>query len=118
MKGLFLKSALVLPLIGLPLTLGSFTPSTYAQDSGGRSTLTEPLRIRAPKYANQPSTKKNPSCECPYDRAFRGSICGGRSSYAKPGGDEPRCYVGETTARQLWWYSPETQKVDENRRGQ
>ena len=34
-------------------------------------------------------------CQCPYDIDARGGRCGGRSSYSRPGGEEPRCYVGE-----------------------
>lgn len=32
------------------------------------------------------------SCDCPYDYAKNGSICGGRSAYSRPGGREPVCY--------------------------
>ena len=31
-------------------------------------------------------------CDCPYDRAKNGSICGGRSAYSRPGGRSPICY--------------------------
>lgn len=31
-------------------------------------------------------------CDCPYDVARDGSICGGRSAWSKPGGREPKCY--------------------------
>lgn len=34
-------------------------------------------------------------CQCPYDIDVRGSRCGGRSAYSRPGGEEPRCYVGD-----------------------
>lgn len=34
-------------------------------------------------------------CQCPYDLDRRGGTCGGRSAYSRPGGEEPRCYVGE-----------------------
>lgn len=95
-----------------------FIPPAYAQYKGGNITLTEPTRIRAPKYATQRSTKENANCECPYDRAYKGSICGGSSSYAKPGGNEPACYVGERTARELWWNNSNNQFVDKNRLGQ
>ena len=91
---------------------------TRAQDAGTTRTLTEPRRIRVPKIATQRSTKANPNCPCPYDVAFGGNPCKGHSAYAKPGGDEPACYVGETTARQLWWNSPYNQFVDRQRTGQ
>ena len=32
------------------------------------------------------------SCDCPYDYARNGSLCGGRSAYSRPGGREPICY--------------------------
>lgn len=32
------------------------------------------------------------SCDCPYDYARNGSVCGGRSAYSRPGGREPICY--------------------------
>lgn len=90
---------------------------THAQDAGTTRTLTEPPRIRLAKIATQRSTKANPNCPCPYDVAFDSKICGGRSAYAKPGGDEPACYQGETTARQLWWNSPNNQFVDRQQTG-
>jgi hypothetical protein len=93
-------------------------PSTHAQDTGVKRPLVEPRRIRIPKIATQRSTRENPNCPCPYDVAFDRKTCGGRSAYAKPGGDEPACYVGETTARQLWWNSPYNQFVDRQRTGQ
>lgn len=31
------------------------------------------------------------SCQCPDDRDKRGSRCGRRSAFCKPGGDEPAC---------------------------
>jgi hypothetical protein len=115
MKNAIFKAALSLTCLS---TVLPFALPTYAKDAGGNTTLTEPLRIRAPRYAKQRSTKQNPNCPCPYDRNFRGNICGGGSAYAKEGGDEPLCYAGETTSRQMWWYSPQTQTVDESRQGQ
>ncbi|MGI0480552.1 hypothetical protein ACN4EE_07155 [Geminocystis sp. CENA526] len=35
------------------------------------------------------------SCDCPYDFAKNGSICGGRSAYLRPGGYEPICYLDD-----------------------
>ncbi|MBD1895915.1 SH3 domain-containing protein [Coleofasciculus sp. FACHB-129] len=35
------------------------------------------------------------SCQCPYDTDSRGRRCGGRSAHSKPGGESPRCFVGE-----------------------
>lgn len=32
------------------------------------------------------------SCDCPYDYARNGSLCGGRSAYSRPGGRDPICY--------------------------
>ncbi|RUS95608.1 hypothetical protein DSM106972_089640 [Dulcicalothrix desertica PCC 7102] len=101
----------------LPFTVAAFVPPTYAQYTGGNTTLIKPTRIRAPKFATQPSTKQNPNCECPYDRAYKGSICGKRSAYVRPGENEPACYVGEKTARELWWNNPNNQFVDKNRLG-
>lgn len=34
-------------------------------------------------------------CQCPYDIDARGRTCGGRSAYSRPGGEEPKCYVGD-----------------------
>ena len=104
-------------VLGLSVQNLQISP-TRAQNTGTTRTLTEPRRIRVPKIATQRSTKANPNCPCPYDVAFDGKICGGRSAYAKPDGDEPACYVGETTARQLWWNSPNNRFVDRQRTGQ
>lgn len=60
----------------------------------------------APKAAAQKATPKpskpapgtpvrdpvSGSCDCPYDYARNGSLCGGRSAYSRPGGREPICY--------------------------
>lgn len=108
----------VLPAIARPKTSASVIPLTHAQNTTANSTLLEPRRIRVPKVATQRSTKNNPNCPCPYDISFRGSICGETSAYVKLGGNEPACYEGETTARQLWWNSPNNQFVDPNRQGQ
>ncbi len=104
-------------ILGLTVQDLKLSP-THAQDAGTTRTLTEPRRVRVPKIATQRSTKANPNCPCPYDVAFDGNPCKGRSAYAKPGGDEPACYVGETTARQLWWNSPYNRFVDSQRTGQ
>ena len=37
-------------------------------------------------------------CECPYDLDRAGQTCGEKSSYSRPGGDRPVCYVGEGSA--------------------
>ncbi len=112
-------AALVVTSLVLALSVQNLkiTP-TRAQDTGTTRTRVEPRRIRVPKIATQRSTKANPNCPCPYDVAFDHKICGGRSAYAKPGGDEPACYEGETAARQLWWNSPDNQFVDRQRTGQ
>ncbi|MUG92312.1 hypothetical protein F7734_07515 [Scytonema sp. UIC 10036] len=131
MKRTLLTTALFFSLIGLSFsylkaviptqaqtsTSAPIFPSIYAQDTRVNSTVAEPRRIRLPKFATQRSTKENPNCICPYDRAYSGNICQGTSAYAKPGGDEPHCYQGESTARQLWWFSPETRFVDRDRMG-
>lgn len=83
---------------------------TLAKDTRNGTTLVEPRRIRVPTTGQ--------GCSCPYDRASNGSICGGRSAYSKPRGQEPACYQGETTSRQVWWNSPNNQFVDPNRTGQ
>lgn len=115
MKRTLLNTALFFSFFGLSLSCfkavipaqaqihlsASVVPSIYAQDTGVNNTVAEPRRIRLPKFATQRSTKDNPNCRCPYDRAFNGNICKGSSAYAKVGGDEPACYEGETTARQL-----------------
>ena len=112
-------AALLVTTMVLGLTVQDLKVSpSHAQDTALKRPVVEPRRIRVPKIATQRSTKANPNCPCPYDIAFRGSICGGRSAYAKPGDDEPACYVGETTARQLWWNSPNNQFVDRQRTGQ
>ncbi|HAA28608.1 MAG TPA: hypothetical protein DCE56_14140 [Cyanobacteria bacterium UBA8553] len=88
-------TALLVTSLVLGLTVQDLKVSpTRAQDTGTTRTLVEPRRIRAPKIAIQRSTKENPNCPCPYDVAFDRKICGGRSAYAKPGGDEPACYQG------------------------
>jgi pSer/pThr/pTyr-binding forkhead associated (FHA) protein len=78
--------------------------------------LVEPTRIRVP-YTNENRPSGQSSCDCPYDRATNNSICGGRSAYAKPGGKEPACYVGETTARERWWNNDNNSFVDRERLG-
>ena len=35
------------------------------------------------------------NCQCPYDFAIDGSVCGGRSAYSRPRGYRPACYIGE-----------------------
>ncbi|MEA5601087.1 hypothetical protein [Nostoc sp. UHCC 0252] len=125
MKRTIFNGALVLAFVGTVLpaiaksnTSASVLPSIYAQNTAVNGTLVEPRRIRLPKVATQRSTKSNPNCLCPYDIAFKGSICGERSAYVKLDGDEPACYEGETAARQLWWNNPNNQFVDRNRQGQ
>ncbi|MEH2416376.1 hypothetical protein [Nostoc sp.] len=108
----------VLPAIVKPNTSAAVVPLISVQDTGVNNTLVEPRRIRVPKVATQRSTKSNPNCPCPYDIAFNGSSCGGRSAYVRLGEDEPACYEGETAARQLWWNSSNNQFVDRDRKGQ
>lgn len=87
----------------LGLSLQTFWQSSAIADTSGR--VAEPTRIRDP-YQGQ-------GCPCPYDRAKNNTLCGGRSAYAKPSGDEALvCYVGESHSREKWWYSPETSHVD------
>jgi pSer/pThr/pTyr-binding forkhead associated (FHA) protein len=78
----------------------------------------EPCRIRVP-YTNKNRPSQQPPCDCPYDRARDYSICGGRSAYVRPGGREPACYIGETTARERWYRddNPDTHFVDRERNG-
>jgi pSer/pThr/pTyr-binding forkhead associated (FHA) protein len=80
--------------------------------------LKEPRRIRVP-YTNENRPSEQPPCDCPYDRARDYSICGGRSAYVRPGGREPACYIGETTARERWYRddNPDTHFVDRERKG-
>ncbi|MBD1804061.1 FHA domain-containing protein [Microcoleus sp. FACHB-SPT15] len=80
--------------------------------------LKEPRRIRVP-YTNENRPPEQPSCDCPYDRARDYSICGARSAYVRPGGKEPACYIGETTARERWYRddNPNTHFVDKERKG-
>ena len=78
--------------------------------------LTEPRRIRVP-FTNENRPAGQASCDCPYDRARDNSICGGRSAYVKPGGKEPACYVGETTARERWWNNENNSFVARERKG-
>ncbi len=112
-------TALLVTSLVLGLTVQELKVSpTRAQDTGTTRTVVEPRRIRVPKIATQRSTRENPNCPCPYDVAFDRKICGGRSAYAKSGGDEPACYHGETVARQLWWNSLDNQFVDRQRTGQ
>jgi hypothetical protein len=40
-------------------------------------------------------------CACPEDRAGDGSLCGRRSAYNRPGGAEPKCYVGDVSAGEI-----------------
>jgi hypothetical protein len=74
-------------------------------------TKTEPTRSRVP-YTNSNRPPGHKKCDCPYDRNKNNIICGGSSAYAKQGGDETLCYVGETASREKWWYSEDTKKVD------
>ena len=109
-------TALLVTSLVLGLTVQDLKVSpTRAQDTETTRAVVEPRRIRVPKIATQRSTKANPNCPCPYDVAFDRKICGGRSAYAKLGGDEPACYQGETAARQLWWNSPNNRFVDRQR---
>lgn len=83
-----------------------------------KSTCTlEPRRIRVP-YTNENRPSGQPSCDCPYDRDKKDSICGGRSAYSRLRGEEPICYENEEAARQLWWNSPDNKCVDRQRTGQ
>jgi len=112
-------AALLVTSLVLGLTVQDLKVSpSRAQDTGTTRIFVEPRRNRVPKIATQRSTTENPSCPCPYDVAFDGKICGRRSAYVKPGGEEPACYQGETTARQLWWNSPNNDFVDRQRTGQ
>jgi len=86
----------------LGVSLQTFWQSSAIADTSGR--VAEPTRIREPL--------KGQGCPCPYDRAVNNSLCGGRSAYAKPGGQEPVCYVGENSSREKWYYSAETSHVD------
>jgi hypothetical protein len=52
----------------------------------------------APSVSQNPNRTPNFSgnCQCPYDFAIDGSICGGRSAYSRSGGGyRPACYIGE-----------------------
>jgi pSer/pThr/pTyr-binding forkhead associated (FHA) protein len=86
--------------------------------SNFNKTSAEPCRIRVP-YTNENRPPSQPSCDCPYDRARNYSICGARSAYVRPGGREPACYIGETTARERWYRddNPDTHFVDRERKG-
>ena len=94
--------ATIITGLALGISLQTFLQKSAFADTSGR--VTEPTRIREP-YKGQ-------GCACPYDLAKDNSICGGRSAYARPGGKGDPCYVGETTVRQLWWYSDTTKFVD------
>ncbi len=43
-------------------------------------------------------------CACPDDRARDNSLCGGRSAYIRPGGEEPKCYVKDVTKADIDTY--------------
>ncbi len=86
--------------------------------SNFNQTSAEPCRIRVP-YTNENRPPRQPSCDCPYDRAIDYSICGARSAYVRLGGREPACYIGETIARERWYRddNPDTHFVDRERKG-
>lgn len=54
-----------------------------AAQTAQRSSSGRPVPIRDP-YVGR--------CDCPYDYAKNGSICGRRSAYSRPGGRSPVCY--------------------------
>lgn len=63
---------------------------------------TKPIVQVEQRYTPPPTPSHSPirspvsgSCSCPYDFAKNGSMCGGRSAYSRPGGDEPRCYLDD-----------------------
>lgn len=94
--------ATIITGLALGLSLQTFLQKSAFADTSER--VTEPTRIREP-YKGQ-------GCSCPYDRARDNSPCGKRSAYVKPGGEEPKCYVGENSSREKWYYSPDTSHVD------
>ncbi|MFB2836580.1 thermonuclease family protein [Floridanema evergladense] len=67
-----------------------------------RPTTPQPIASPTPAASPSPDTTKplreptqGQGCRCPYDYDRRGNICGGRSAYSRPGGESPRCYVGD-----------------------
>lgn len=44
------------------------------------------------------------NCPCPYSIAADNSVCGGRSAYSRPGGEDPICYVSEVTVDDIAAY--------------
>ena len=44
------------------------------------------------------------SCPCPYSITKRGNLCGGRSAYSRPGGQQPLCYPSDVTPEMVEEY--------------
>ncbi len=44
------------------------------------------------------------NCPCPYNTDRRGSSCGRRSAYSRPGGESPLCYPGDVSADEVKAY--------------
>ncbi|MBE9224040.1 thermonuclease family protein [Phormidium sp. LEGE 05292] len=67
----------------------------------GRRTPQQPVArpTTAPTTQTAATPLREPTrgqgCQCPYDIDRRGNACGGRSAYSRPGGEEPKCYVGD-----------------------
>ena len=47
----------------------------------------QPVPIRSERYGQ--------GCECPYDHAINGSLCGKWSAFDRSGGEQPVCYVDD-----------------------
>jgi len=44
------------------------------------------------------------NCPCPYNTDRAGRSCGRRSAHSRAGGEAPKCYVGDVTARDVAAY--------------
>ena len=47
------------------------------------------------------------NCPCPYNRMRNGRLCGKRSAWSKPNGEEPLCYDRDVTAEMVDAYRAE-----------
>jgi hypothetical protein len=57
--------------------------------------ITQEKQTRTPPRNAQPlrAGTVGQGCQCPYDLAANGSLCGQRSAWSQPSGQRPKCYI-------------------------